>query len=80
MRRIGGIELPQTVDPATCLERLEFLVEDAGDYLLVTSPDHRLDIEGSHDLVEEVCRMYGYDRIPEGQMADALPPNETIAN
>jgi phenylalanyl-tRNA synthetase beta chain len=41
---------------------------------MVTAPDHRLDIEGSHDLVEEVCRVYGYDRIPTTEMADNLPP------
>jgi phenylalanyl-tRNA synthetase beta chain len=55
------------------LQALEFEVEDKGDYLLVTSPDHRLDIEGSHDLIEEVCRVYGYDRIPTTEMADSLP-------
>ena len=37
-------------------------------------PDHRLDIEGAHDLVEEICRMYGYDRLPVSIMDDELPP------
>lgn len=49
---------------------------DAGtsSILRVTVPDHRLDIEGQHDLVEEVCRIYGYDRIPSTVLRDVLPP------
>ncbi len=74
VRRIGGIALSRA-EIHQLLERLGFQVEDAGEEtLLVTSPAHRLDIEGAHDLVEEVCRVYGYDRIPEGSMSDELPP------
>jgi phenylalanyl-tRNA synthetase beta chain len=47
--------------------------------LLVTVPDHRLDISsdpviGQADLVEEIARIYGYDRLPVSEMADELPP------
>jgi phenylalanyl-tRNA synthetase beta chain len=42
--------------------------------IFVTAPDHRLDIEGEHDLVEEIARIYGYDRLPETLMQDELPP------
>jgi phenylalanyl-tRNA synthetase beta chain len=59
------------------LEALAFTVEERGDQLLVTSPPHRLDIEGSHDLIEEILRVYGYDRIPQRQMSDALPPQRS---
>jgi phenylalanyl-tRNA synthetase beta chain len=45
--------------------------------LQVTVPDHRLDIGsrviGQADLIEEIARIYGYDRIPESQIADLLP-------
>ena len=71
--RIGGITLDKDAI-REMLEALEFAVEDVGDALLVTPPDHRLDIEGTHDLIEEVCRVYGYDRIPETEMSDTLPP------
>ncbi|MEJ2305699.1 MAG: phenylalanine--tRNA ligase subunit beta, partial [Anaerolineales bacterium] len=47
-------------------------------YPRATTPDHRLDIgegiTGVADLMEEIARIYGYDRIPETRMADALPP------
>jgi phenylalanyl-tRNA synthetase beta chain len=73
VERIGGVELGKSEIQAL-LEALQFEVEAQEDHLLVTSPDHRLDIEGSHDLVEEVCRMVGYDNIPTTEMSDRLPP------
>lgn len=73
VQRIGGIN-PSLAEIQKMLKSLEFGVENKGDHLLVTSPDHRLDIEFTQDLVEEVCRMYGYDRLPATEMSDRLPP------
>jgi phenylalanyl-tRNA synthetase beta chain len=73
LARIGGIELTPAEIKET-LARLAFTVAEEGDHLLITSPDYRLDIEGSHDIVEELLRLYGYDRIPTAEMADSLPP------
>jgi phenylalanyl-tRNA synthetase beta chain len=46
--------------------------------LHVSVPDHRLDIGpgvvGQADLIEEIARVYGYERIPEAQLATLLPP------
>jgi phenylalanyl-tRNA synthetase beta chain len=60
------------------LESLEFRCELAGSptgsVVRVTVPDHRLDCELPADLIEEVARIYGYDRIPATTMADRLPP------
>ena len=59
------------------LESLEFevrMVEGDEDRLLVTVPDHRLDVEFPADLTEEIARVYGYDRIPTTLMSDELPP------
>jgi phenylalanyl-tRNA synthetase beta chain len=79
VKRIGGID-PSQDEIADYLRALEFQVEDAGDHLQVKTPDHRMDIEGSHDLIEEVCRMYGYDRIPTTEMSDTLPPQRSNTN
>lgn len=46
------------------LQRLGFGVAPEGDILRVTVPSARLDIEGEVDLVEEVARITGYDRLP----------------
>ncbi len=77
VKRWLGIEL-SIEQIQSMLERLEFTcsLKTAG-CLLVTVPDHRLDISegvtGKADLVEEVARVYGYDNIPETRMADELP-------
>ncbi len=43
----------------------------------VKAPDHRLDIgkgiAGKADLIEEIARVYGYQRIPESRFSDLLP-------
>ncbi len=74
VNRRSGLELDaRTI--ARCLQRLEFeVVVLDDDRLEVTAPDHRLDVEGPHDLLEEVCRMVGYANIPETVLADSLPP------
>ena len=40
------------------------MVTGSGDTRQVRVPSWRPDIEGKADLVEEVGRIYGYDRIP----------------
>ena len=88
IKRIIGI--PFTAEQAgAILHGLEFEVEMLGDHKLrVTVPDHRMDVglppNSEHadiaqtvaqaDLIEEIARIYGYDRIPETEMADTLPP------
>ncbi len=72
-QRLSGLELSSD-EMAELLTRLQFKVEPYGDHLMVTVPPHRMDIEGPHDLVEEICRMYGYDNIPSTILSDVLPP------
>ncbi len=73
VQRLSGLSLkPEEI--ADLLNRLQFDVEPYGDHLIVTVPDHRMDIEGPHDLVEEVCRIVGYDKIPSTIISDELPP------
>ena len=43
----------------------------------MTVPDHRLDCQYPADLIEEVVRIYGYDRIPVTELADRLPPQRS---
>ncbi len=77
VKRWLGIEL-QAPEIANILERLEFKVQVKGDVVHAATPDHRLDIHegviGKADLMEEIARIYGYDRIPETRIADELPP------
>ena len=77
VRRSLGIEL-SSAQMAEYLRRLEFEVSVSGEQVTARAPDHRLDIGegiiGTADLMEEIARVYGYDRIPETRMASALPP------
>jgi phenylalanyl-tRNA synthetase beta chain len=46
------------------LGRLGFAITDTGRHLKVTVPSWRADVEGKADLVEEIVRIVGVDRIP----------------
>src|SRR3989344_1783251 len=83
--------------PSDILQRLQFTVIPAPDpesrsmwmpdqarhdnLWQVTPPQDRLDILGEHDIVDEVIRMIGYDRIPASQHAShthPLPVSDTV--
>ena len=76
VKRILGIEIPKD-EIVRILESLDFGVTDQGDTLSVQAPQHRLDINIPADLLEEIARIYGYDRIPTSLMEDALPPQRS---
>ncbi len=77
VRRALGISIP-AVEIAEMLTRLEFVCSIEGDVIRVQTPPFRTDIGegvvGVADVMEEVARLYGIDRIPETRMADPLPP------
>jgi phenylalanyl-tRNA synthetase beta chain len=51
-------------DMKKLLENVEFKVVVNGEDLTVTAPFWRTDIEIAEDIVEEVGRLYGYDKLP----------------
>jgi len=60
------------------LERLGFTCWMEGSELVAKSPATRTDIEtgiiGQRNLIEEIARIYGYERIAEKRLSDELPP------
>ncbi|NOT05302.1 MAG: phenylalanine--tRNA ligase subunit beta [Anaerolineales bacterium] len=77
VKRLLGIDL--TLEQISeLLTRLEFKCEVMSNKLQVTAPAHRMDIDegvvGLADVLEEVARSYGYDKIPTTTMSDSLPP------
>ncbi|MGH2375241.1 MAG: phenylalanine--tRNA ligase subunit beta [bacterium] len=69
--------LGMAVDPdrsVDILRRLGCAIEAAGETLRVIPPPGRLDLEREADLIEEIARHVGYDRIPE-----AMPVEVTHA-
>ena len=64
VEKLCGVDVPAD----TCkeiLEKLGCVVKTDGNLFSVVRPTWRSDISGSHDLVEEVLRIYGYDKLPE---------------
>ncbi len=75
VNRLLGADIPFE-EMGRILRALEFDVQpdrNAPAVVQVTAPEHRLDIEGEHDLIEEIARVHGYDRLPETLMRDELP-------
>jgi len=60
------------------LTRLEFDCELNGDTIKAKTPPLRLDINpglvGKADILEEISRIYGFDRIPPKRLSEELPP------
>jgi phenylalanyl-tRNA synthetase beta chain len=63
LQRVIGAS-PPVEDVARILEGLRLPVRRAGDAIEVEVPSFRRDIASEDDLVEEVIRVWGYDRIP----------------
>lgn len=68
VKELGGVDIKKD-DVISILDRLGFEVEDKGAVIDVTTPSWRCDIDREPDLVEEVLRIYGYDKIN----VEALP-------
>ena len=72
--KLGGVRLEEG-EARRILGDLGFAISGDGDAVRVAVPSWRNDIDGEADLVEEVVRVYGYERIPSAPMerATALP-------
>ncbi|MBJ6126329.1 phenylalanine--tRNA ligase subunit beta [Microvirga splendida] len=60
--RLSGLDV-QPSESEQILKKLGFQVQGSGERVSVTAPSWRPDIEGKADLVEEVIRIAGVDRI-----------------
>jgi phenylalanyl-tRNA synthetase beta chain len=78
-RKILGIELsPAMVE--SVFARLQLARERDGDDFIVIPPSFRFDLTGEEDLIEEVARIHGFDRIPAAaapHVQSMLPAPET---
>ncbi len=82
VERLLGIHI-KAVEIAALLERLEFKCSIKGDLVSAQSPAYRTDIGegvvGKADVIEEVARMYGFDKIPPTRLRAELPPQRDNA-
>ena len=63
IERVLGVRV-ELAEAAGILERLRFKVEKSRDGLRAQPPEFRLDCAIPEDVVEEIGRIYGYDRVP----------------
>ena len=76
MESLLGIEIPKK-DIFKILERLEFkILKDNGKKIQVQVPTFRLDVSIPENLIEEIGRIYGYEKIPAVAPKVCLIPAE----
>lgn len=80
IRRVSGVDFTLE-QAASLLLRGGFTAQIGADGLSVGVPDTRMDIGtgivGQADLIEEICRIYGYGNIANTIIADAMPPQRS---
>jgi phenylalanyl-tRNA synthetase beta chain len=70
-RRVIGVAIADTAI-GDILRRLGMQVEEGATEWRVTAPSWRFDVSIEEDLIEEVARVHGFDRIPETDPATPL--------
>ncbi len=72
---LGGVHVPET-EVEQIVTAQGFAIEAKSDAWTLAVPSWRIfDVHGEADIVEDVLRIYGYDKIPSVSMtADGMPP------
>ncbi|RXH19715.1 phenylalanine--tRNA ligase subunit beta [Bradyrhizobium guangzhouense] len=63
VKRLSGIEVPMP-EMKRILTHLGFMMAGPGSVVKVAVPSWRSDVHGKADIVEEVVRIYGVDKVP----------------
>ena len=81
INRVLGIELERQ-EMADILESLEIKVAGSGNIMTVTPPTIRQDLLEEEDYIEEVARIYGYDKmpvtLPKGNTEAGIPEDRAL--
>src|SRR5689334_19423076 len=77
VKRLAGLEVP-VVEMKRILARLGFMVAGSGPVVKVAVPSWRTDVHGKADIVEEVVRIFGVDKVPETPFPRGEEPRKSV--
>ena len=77
IEKLSGLAVPEA-EAKRILGALGFTTRSAGKAAVVTAPSWRPDIHGSADLIEEVIRIVGLDKVPSPPMPRARGITRTV--
>jgi phenylalanyl-tRNA synthetase beta chain len=77
LKRLAGLELP-FAEMRRVLQKLGFTVAGQDNRVKVAAPSWRPDIDGKADVVEEIVRIVGVDRIPSTPFDRGVAPRKPV--
>jgi len=77
IKRLTGLAVP-LADARRVLENLGFGVTGQGERVKITVPSWRADVQGEADIVEEVVRIVGVDRVPSTPFDRGEAPRKPV--
>jgi phenylalanyl-tRNA synthetase beta chain len=77
VKRLAGLDVP-VLEMKRILARLGFMVAGSGGVVKVAVPSWRTDVHGKADIVEEVVRIYGVDKVPETPFGRGEEPRKSV--
>src|SRR5712675_2158239 len=79
VKRLAGIDVPLP-EMKRILSRLGFMVAGSGSTVKVAVPSWRSDVHGKADIVEEIVRIFGVDKVPMTPFDRGDTPRKPILN
>jgi phenylalanyl-tRNA synthetase beta chain len=77
LKRLSGLAVPLT-EMRRVLERLGFFVAGQGERVKIAVPSWRPDVHGKADIVEEVVRIVGVERVPSTPFGRGEAPRKPV--